>query len=126
MNVGNPNSLLWGIVFREPLSPAQSRRLLPLLRKRFTRAGIIPLSRPERPTPAPGLTPRQRDVLREMVSGKGTKAIGRALGISTKTVETHRQHLMDRLGLDDLPGLVRYALQVGLVPAPWLAGEPGR
>jgi DNA-binding NarL/FixJ family response regulator len=124
MNVGSPNSLLWGIVFRQPLTPTQGRRLLSQLRRRFTREGLIPLTRHVPSTPGQSLTPRQRDVLREMVAGKGTKEIGRTLGISTKTVETHRQNLMARLAIDDLPGLVRYALQSGLVPAPWLAGEP--
>jgi DNA-binding NarL/FixJ family response regulator len=124
MNIDGPNSQLWGIVFRYPLTPDQSRRLRTLLRSRFPKAGVIPLARPSLPIPAPELTPRQRDVLRELVAGNGTKEIGRALGIAAKTVETHRQHLMERLGIDHLPGLVLYALRAGLVPASWLAGEP--
>lgn len=63
----------------------------------------------------PQLTPRQREVLRLLAEGRTTKEIGRALGISEKTVETHRSQLMQRLGIFDLPGLVRYALRTGLV-----------
>jgi DNA-binding CsgD family transcriptional regulator len=48
------------------------------------------------------------------------KEIGRLLGISAKTVETHRQNLMDRLGITHVPGLVRYALRSGILPMSWL------
>jgi len=63
----------------------------------------------------PQLTPRQREVLRLLAEGRTVKEIGRALGISEKTVETHRSQLMQRLDIFDLPGLVRYALRTGLV-----------
>ena len=63
------------------------------------------------------LTSRQKEVLQEMATGKGMKEIVRLFGISPKTVETHRQLLMDRLGIYHVPGLVRYALQSGIVPA---------
>lgn len=61
------------------------------------------------------LTPRQREVLRLLAEGCTVKEIGRRLGISEKTVETHRAQLMARLNIFDLPGLVRYALRTGLV-----------
>ncbi len=78
---------------------------------------------PARTPAAPGpdepaedrLTPRQRDVLRGIAEGQTTKAIARSLGVSAKTVETHRRMLMDRLGIHDVPGLVRYAVRIGLV-----------
>ncbi|PWT91306.1 MAG: hypothetical protein C5B55_08345 [Blastocatellia bacterium] len=47
--------------------------------------------------------------------GRSTKHIARALNISVKTVETHRAQLMDRLGIHDVAGLVRYAIKTGLV-----------
>jgi DNA-binding NarL/FixJ family response regulator len=50
-----------------------------------------------------------------LAEGCTVKEIGRRLGISEKTVETHRSQLMERLGIFDLPGLVRYALRTGLV-----------
>ena len=61
------------------------------------------------------LTPRQRDTLKLMADGKTTKEIAKILGIGTKTVETHRAHLMEKLGIHDVAGLVRYALRIGLV-----------
>jgi DNA-binding NarL/FixJ family response regulator len=61
------------------------------------------------------LSPRQREVLTLIVKGMPTKAIARQLDISTKTVETHRSQLMERLGIHDIAGLVRYAIRIGLV-----------
>jgi DNA-binding NarL/FixJ family response regulator len=63
------------------------------------------------------LTSRQREVLLLIALGLPTKAIGRRLGISVKTVEAHRGQLMERLGIHDLAGLVRYAIRTGLVAA---------
>lgn len=65
--------------------------------------------------PAGGLTPRQREVLRLIAEGRTSKAIARRLGIGIKTVESHRTMLMERLGIHDVPGLVRYAIRVGLI-----------
>ena len=62
------------------------------------------------------LTPRQREILRLIAEGKTTKEIAGMLEISVKTVETHRAQLMDRLEIHDIPGLVRYAMRLGLVP----------
>ena len=61
------------------------------------------------------LSPRQREVLRLIASGRTTKQIAQTLEISVKTVETHRSQLMDRLDIHDVAGLVRYAIIVGLV-----------
>lgn len=61
------------------------------------------------------LTARQREILRLLAEGLTTKAIARQLGISTKTVETHRAQAMERLEIHDMAGLVRYAMRVGLV-----------
>ncbi|HEX5875101.1 MAG TPA: LuxR C-terminal-related transcriptional regulator, partial [Pyrinomonadaceae bacterium] len=61
------------------------------------------------------LSPRQREVLRLIAKGQTTKQIGRLLGISAKTVESHRSQLMDRLNIRDVAGLVRFAISVGLV-----------
>lgn len=63
------------------------------------------------------LTPRQREILQLLAEGKSTKEIARLLNISAKTVETHRTQLMERLDIYDVPGLVRYAIRVGLVQA---------
>lgn len=63
------------------------------------------------------LTARQRDVLQLIAKGENTKQIAGTFNISPKTVEYHRQKLMDRLDLHDVAGLVRFALRVGLLPA---------
>ena len=62
------------------------------------------------------LTARQREVLRLIAVGKSTKEIAFLLNLSVKTVETHRAQIMERLGIRDVAGLVRYALRTGLVP----------
>ena len=62
------------------------------------------------------LTARQREVLRLVAGGKSTKEIAYALNLSVKTVETHRAQIMERLGIRDVAGLVRYALRTGLIP----------
>jgi DNA-binding NarL/FixJ family response regulator len=70
-------------------------------------------------TPAQGafevLTPRQREVLQLIAEGHSNKEIAGRLNLSPKTVETHRTELMERLGIHGVAGLVRYAIQVGLV-----------
>jgi DNA-binding NarL/FixJ family response regulator len=63
------------------------------------------------------LTPRQREVLLLIAEGLPSKAIGRRLGISVKTVEAHRGQLMERLDIHDVAGLVIYAVRTGLVAA---------
>ena len=67
-------------------------------------------------TGSPGeLTPRQRETLQLIAEGLSTKEIGFALGVSVKTVETHRAQLKERLGIYSVAGLVRYALRIGLI-----------
>ena len=61
------------------------------------------------------LTPRQREILQLVAEGGSSKEIATALGLSAKTVEAHRSQIMDRLGIHDVAGLVRYAIRVGLV-----------
>ena len=66
-------------------------------------------------SPVDKLTARQTQVLRLIAEGKTTKQVALELNISVKTVETHRSHLMDRLDIHDIAGLVRFAIRVGLV-----------
>ena len=63
------------------------------------------------------LTPRQREILQLIAEGHSAKDIAFRLDLSVKTVETHRAQLMERLGIHDIAGLVRFALRVGLVSA---------
>lgn len=60
------------------------------------------------------LTGRQMEVLRLIADGSGTRDIANLLGLSVKTVETYRAQIMDRLGIFDVPALVKYALREGL------------
>ncbi len=62
-------------------------------------------------------TDRQLEVLRLIVQGRTTQEIARDLRIAVKTVESHRANIMDRLGIHDIPGLVRYAIRTGLIDA---------
>ena len=61
------------------------------------------------------LTTRQTQVLRLLAEGCATKEIAYQLGLSVKTVETHRAQIMERLAIHDLASLVRYAIRNGLV-----------
>jgi DNA-binding NarL/FixJ family response regulator len=61
------------------------------------------------------LTPRQREILQLIAEGNTAKQIAQTLGISVKTAETHRAQIMERLGIHDLAGLVRYAIRTGLI-----------
>jgi DNA-binding NarL/FixJ family response regulator len=67
--------------------------------------------------PLEGLTPRQREILQLIAEGHSTKEIAWTLKVSGKTVETHRAQLMDRLGIYDVAGLVRFAIRCGLISA---------
>ncbi len=61
-------------------------------------------------------TIRELDVLRRIAEGKTTKEIAFALGVSTKTIETHRLHLLSKLQVKSVAELTRYAVRVGLTP----------
>jgi len=65
--------------------------------------------------PLDALTPRQREILQLAAEGHSSKEIAQRLGLSPRTVEAHRAQLMERLGVHDLAGLVRFAVRVGLV-----------
>jgi DNA-binding NarL/FixJ family response regulator len=69
----------------------------------------------EAKSPLEQLTDRQREILQLIAEGQNTKSIALILKVSPKTVEYHRAQLMVRLGIFDIPGLVRFALQVGLI-----------
>jgi len=61
------------------------------------------------------LTPRQREILHLIARGFATREIASQLHVSTKTVESHRAQLMQRLNIHDVAGLTRYAIRTGLV-----------
>nr|HID14585.1 response regulator transcription factor [Anaerolineae bacterium] len=63
------------------------------------------------------LTPREREVFQLIAEGHTNQAIAHRLGISVRTVETHRANLMNKLDIHDVAGLTRLAIQLGLVEA---------
>jgi DNA-binding NarL/FixJ family response regulator len=89
------------------LSQEISARLL----KKFPVHGLV-----TQKSPFEQLTARQREILQLIAEGQNTKQIAELLQVSPKTVEYHRLKLMDRLNMHDIPGLVRFALRVGLIP----------
>src|SRR5260221_7217188 len=67
-------------------------------------------------SPLESLSTREVQVLQLTVEGKSAAEIGASLGLSPKTIETYRSRLMHKLGLNDLPSLVKFAIQHGLTP----------
>jgi DNA-binding NarL/FixJ family response regulator len=71
--------------------------------------------RPDKSPPECRLTARETQVLQLVAEGLANKQIAGTLGISVKTVEKHRQQVMDKLGIHETAGLTRYALARGIV-----------
>jgi DNA-binding NarL/FixJ family response regulator len=61
------------------------------------------------------LTSRESEVLQLVAEGSANKQVAAELGISIKTVEKHRQHLMDKLNIHETAGLTRYAIAQGII-----------
>lgn len=91
----------------EYFSPAVARRLTAAVRGEVTAES--PRERLAR------LTPREREVLALVAGGNTNRAIAGRLGISPRTVESHRESLMKKLSLRTVADLTRFALQAGLV-----------
>jgi DNA-binding NarL/FixJ family response regulator len=72
--------------------------------------------------PAPAgrgkLTPRQREVARLIAEGRTMKEVAATLGVSPRTVETHKYQIMESLGLGTTAELIRYAIEHGLTTSP--------
>ena len=64
---------------------------------------------------AAALTTREMEVLQLIAEGKANKETADALGIGIKTVEKHREHLMQKLDIHDTAGLTRYAISAGII-----------
>lgn len=62
-----------------------------------------------------GLTSREAEVLQLVAEGSANKQVAAELGISIKTVEKHRDHLMRKLDIHDTAGLTRYAISAGII-----------
>jgi DNA-binding NarL/FixJ family response regulator len=67
-------------------------------------------------SPIESLSVREREVLQLVVEGKSSAEIADILSLSPKTVETYRSRLMQKLNINDVPSLVKFAIQHGLTP----------
>jgi DNA-binding NarL/FixJ family response regulator len=65
--------------------------------------------------PKDPLTAREREVLQLIAEGKTTKEIARILSVSAKTAESHRGRIMEKLGIHNTAGLVRYSVRHGVI-----------
>ena len=83
------------------------------LSEAITGVVVQQLVSPASDAPSP-LTAKEREVLQLLAEGKGTKEIATALFVSTKTIDTHRQHIMAKLDLHNLADLTKYAIREGL------------
>ena len=88
-----------------------SQEISARLPKNFALNGIA-----DQKSPLEELTGRQREILQLIAEGQNTKQIAELLKVSPKTIEYHRLKLMNCLNVHDVPGLVRFALRVGLIP----------
>jgi DNA-binding NarL/FixJ family response regulator len=89
-------------------SPSISKRQDRLNPKSFDRTGVSKKKIVE-------LTSREMEVLQLIAEGKANKETASELGIGIKTVEKHREHLMDKLDIHDTAGLTRYAIGAGII-----------
>ena len=86
-------------------SPSISKRLHP---PSPDRAGVLRKKNAD-------LTSREMEVLQLIAEGKANKQTATELGIGIKTVEKHREHLMEKLDIHDTAGLTRYAISAGII-----------
>src|SRR5213592_1716160 len=89
-------------------SPAISKRLMNHYRETLLRG--VPVRRR-----TDVLTSREADVLQLIAEGKANKQIAAELSVSVKTVEKHRQQVMNKLGIHDVAGLTRHAIAKGII-----------
>jgi RNA polymerase sigma factor (sigma-70 family) len=66
-------------------------------------------------SPLEALSPREREILQLVAEGKTSQEIAERLSISPKTVDTYRSRLMHKIGVEDMAGLVRFAIQHGVI-----------
>lgn len=89
-------------------SPAIAKRMASGRDRSLDREGLAKRN-------AARLTSRESEVLQLVAEGHANKQVAATLGISIKTVEKHRQHLMDKLNIHETAGLTRYAIAAGII-----------
>ncbi len=91
-------------------SPAISKRLIEHYRETLLKGGPVKKR-------ADALTTRQAEVLQLIAEGKPNKQIAAEMSVSIKTIQNHRQQLMNKLHIHDIAGLTRYAISKGIIEA---------
>lgn len=66
--------------------------------------------------PLESLSPREREILQLVAEGRTSQEIGERLSISPKTVDSYRSRMMQKIGVSDLAGLIKFAIQHGVIP----------
>lgn len=89
-------------------SPAIAKRMADSNKRSRDRDGFVKPSSVK-------LTSRETEVLQLVAEGQANKQVAATLGISIKTVEKHRQHVMDKLNIHETAGLTRYAMAQGII-----------
>ncbi|MBI3299003.1 MAG: response regulator transcription factor [Elusimicrobia bacterium] len=92
--------------------PVARREALERLRR--LAPDVIVVGVPSSPADSAPLTARERQVLALLADGLANKEVGRRLGISVRTAETHRGRLSQKLALSSVAGLTKYAIRQGL------------
>ena len=90
--------------------PFREQELLEAVGRALERARVLRAKRAERAALHKRwecLTPREREVMERLVRGRGNKEIARELGRSAVTIKTHRRHILEKLGANNLTDLVR-------------------
>ena len=62
------------------------------------------------------LSRREREVLKYVVEGKSDSEIATLLRVAPRSVESYRKRMMDKLGIEDIPSLVKFAIRNGITP----------
>jgi DNA-binding NarL/FixJ family response regulator len=75
---------------------------------------LTQMSEPQQSGPLASLSPREREVLQLVAEGHSSAEIGQRLSLSPKTIETYRSRLMIKLSLEDIPSLVKFAVNHGI------------
>ena len=103
-----------GVELKEAIEQVHSGRRY-LSRQLEAHAGEL-LARGSQRTPLESLSRRERQILQLVVEGKSSSEIGQTLHLSAKTVETYRSRMMQKLGVDGVTALVKFAIAHGITP----------
>jgi DNA-binding NarL/FixJ family response regulator len=98
-----------------PFELEQALRSVMTMGSYFSPAIARRLMQPAEPTADDELTQRQIEILKLIAQGSASKEIAFELGLSSKTIDVHRARIMERLQLNDIASLTRYAVRKGLI-----------